>query len=81
MAGLRERGTFSSLWNQYPDISPERVPEFVKALEKDGIKAETQRVMNELYLKTFAKLVQTHCPLERIQPLKSVMESLISRNR
>lgn len=79
LLGISRRGTFADLWKKYDQIDSALVPEFVKALEKDDIKQETEKAINDLYQQTFVCLEQTRCDEEKIQPLRELMQGLISR--
>lgn len=79
LSGLTKKADFYRLWTQNNPLTSQSVPELAKALEADGVKAETEKLMNELYLATFACLEGAGCLSENVQPLKSVMQGLISR--
>ncbi|MEA5078577.1 MAG: polyprenyl synthetase family protein [Anaerolineaceae bacterium] len=80
LLGLSRKSEFAGLWKSHGVIDAESVPQFVKALENDGVKQETETAMNELYQQTFLALKSTGCEEERVTPLRELMQGLISRS-
>lgn len=79
LAGLAKRGEFYRLWKETSLITALHIPAFVKALENDGVKEETERQMALLYQQTFESFAAVGCSSDRAEPLEALMQGLIAR--
>lgn len=79
LLGISKQGEFAQLWQKHAYIEDGMVPLFVRALENDGVKQETEEKINQLYDKTFSQLEGTGCEEDKIIPLRELMQGLISR--
>ncbi len=79
LAGLAKRGEFYRLWADMPLITASHVPALVRALEKEGVKEETERQMALLYQQTFASFSAVGCSSDSAEPLEALMQGLIAR--
>jgi geranylgeranyl pyrophosphate synthase len=52
ISGLAKKKEFFRVWNSTQAITSEMIPDLIYALEKDGVKEETERLCEELYQQT-----------------------------
>lgn len=79
LLGLSRRNNFFKTWSEYTEITSTNIPALVQALDDDGIKAETEIRMEELYQQTRAALDLLHFPKERLSPLRELIDRLVNR--
>ena len=79
LLGLSKKARFSKLWYEISEIKPANIPDLVRALEKDGVKSETEFRMQNLYDQTQNTLNSLGFNVERISPLRDLIEKLVKR--
>jgi len=79
LLGLSKEAYFFDIWNRFSIIDTSNIPDFVRALEKDGVRTETEDRMRDLYDKTQTTLNSLSFDASRIAPLRDLINKLVKR--
>ena len=79
LSGLAKKQSFFKIWSKNDTITPMQISMLVKALESDGVKAETEAKMESLYSHTQTVLNSLDFPEEQMSPLRSLINRLMNR--
>ena len=79
LSGLAKKQSFFAVWSKSNIITPTQISTLVKALESDGVKAETEAKMESLYLHTQAVLNSLNFSEDHMFSLRSLINKLMNR--
>lgn len=81
LLGLEKKQSFYNNWSKKEKISREDIPILISNLEKDGVKHETELLMEALYQQTQAALDQLNFSENRLTPMRDLVKKLVHRNQ